>query len=322
MNQQNSEFSSIGKPSFTTFGYNSEYALEDILKSGVYDFEVSNMEDVEKAIAKRGAKRRRAKLPSYSQEDFSSQQYGKDEDLKGKEASASDKDAEKENNWESEEGKEEEEEEEGADSQFQQLYEELQSCATGQGLTDSGPLTYQFEKIYEDLAIVGEGSPPASSSSSYLPPEIYRMHTESHSARMGILTKYVETGRSYSSLASSPPEVEEPIYDIWSPGEVGGWCTVGGGGGSPFPTAPTAPQSPFANTAYMANSPFSNTMMASPFPSPELTPLSMFAQSHTERLDFIPARSSDLSCRRTISLISKNRKNCECCPGHSLIVNH
>ena len=289
VNQQNSEFSSIGKPSFTTFGYNSEYALEDILKSGVYDFEVSNMEDVEKAIAKRGAKRRRAKLPSYSQEDFSSQQYGKDEDLKGKEASASDKDAEKENNRESEE--EEEEEEEGADSQFQQLYEELQSCATGQGLTDSGPLTYQFEKIYEDLAIVGEGSPPASSSSSYLPPEIYRMHTESHSARMGILTKYVETGRSYSSLASSPPEVEEPIYDIWSPGEVGGWCTVGGGGGSPFPTTPTAPQSPFANTAYIANSPFSNTMMASPFPSPELSPLSMFAQSHTERLDFIPARS-------------------------------
>ena len=38
-----------------------------------------DMEDVEKAIAKRGAKRRRAKLPSYSQEDYSSQQLEKAE---------------------------------------------------------------------------------------------------------------------------------------------------------------------------------------------------------------------------------------------------
>ena len=45
----------------------------------MYDFEAGDMEDVEKAIAKRGAKRRRAKLPSYSQEDYSSQQLEKAE---------------------------------------------------------------------------------------------------------------------------------------------------------------------------------------------------------------------------------------------------
>ena len=259
----------------------------------MYDFEVGNMEDVEKAIAKRGAKRRRAKLPSYSQEEYSSQQlekaeFGREVAVKEKEATVLEQDAEV-----SKVGGEEDEE---ADSQFQQLYEELQSCATGQGLADSGPLTYQFEKIYEDLAMVESSSPPASSSSSFLPPEIYRLHTESHSQRMGILTKYVETGRSYSSLASLTPEEEEPVYDIWSPGDGGGggWCTVGGGSsvsGSPFPP-PSVPQSPFANSTFMASSPFSNTMMTSPFPpSPGLAPLSIWPQSHTERLDFIPARS-------------------------------
>ena len=249
------------------------------------------MEDVEKAIAKRGAKRRRAKLPSYSQEEYSSQQLEKAEfgrDAKETEATVLEEGGEVE--------KVRGEEDEEADSQFQQLYEELQSCATGQGLADSGPLTYQFEKIYEDLAMVESSSPPASSSSSFLPPEIYRLHTESHSQRMGILTKYVETGRSYSSLASLPPEEEEPVYDIWSPGEGGsggGWCTVGGGSsvsGSPFPP-PSVPQSPFANSTFLASSPFSNTMMTSPFPSPGLAPLSMWPHSHTERLDFIPARS-------------------------------
>ena len=227
-------------------------------------------------------------MPSYSQEEYSSQQLDKAEfgrDVDTKEKGEEDAEVEKVGG----------EEDEEADSQFQQLYEELQSCATGQGLADSGPLTYQFEKIYEDLAMVESSSPPASSSSSFLPPEIYRLHTESHSQRMGILTKYVETGRSYSSLASLPPEEEEPVYDIWSPGEGGGggWCTVGGGSsvsGSPFPP-PSVPQSPFANSTFMASSPFSNTMMTSPFPSPGLAPLSLWPQSHTERLDFIPARS-------------------------------
>ena len=219
-------------------------------------------------------------MPSYSQEEYSSQQLEK-ADLKETEATVLEEGAEVE--------KVRGEEDEEADSQFQQLYEELQSCATGQGLADSGPLTYQFEKIYEDLAMVESSSPPASSSSSFLPPEIYRLHTESHSQRMGILTKYVETGRSYSSLASLPPEEEEPVYDIWSPGEGGGWCTVGGGSsvsGSPFPP-PSVPQSPFANSTFLASSPFSNTVMT----SPSLAPLSIWPHSHTERLDFIPARS-------------------------------
>ena len=241
--------------------------LEDILKSGVYDLEEGEMEDVEKAIAKRLKKRKRKELPSYSCQQKA--ELVGNVDITEKEANVLEAQVENVGG----EGDEE------ADSQFQQLYEELQSCATGQG-----PLTYQFEKIYEDLAMVESSSPPASSSSSFLPPEIYRLHTEGHSQRMGILTKYVETGRSYSSLAS--PEEGEPLYDIWSPGEGrgGGWCTVGGGSsvsGSPFPP-PSVPQSPFANSTFMASSPFPS--------SPVLSPLSLWPQSHTERLDFIPAR--------------------------------
>ena len=72
-------------------------------------------------------------------------------------------------------GAEDEEEEE-----FQQLYADLQrsgassECAGGSG---------QFEEIYEKL-VVGPGS-------SCLPPEIYSLHMESHTQRMGILSRWV-----------------------------------------------------------------------------------------------------------------------------------
>ena len=49
---------------------------------------------------------------------------------------------------------------------------------------------------------------------SYLPPEIYQLHTESHHQRMGILTKYVEQ--------------EEPVYDLWAGGRDSPGDTTGG----------------------------------------------------------------------------------------------
>ena len=172
------------------------------------------MEDVEKAIAKRGAKRRRAKLPVYKVEEpkVIQEQEQVDEEIENNEETNVVADLEK--TIEEEAGGESEEE---VDTEFQQLYEELQGNSA-LAYQESGPLTYQFEKIYEDLALGVSTGSPAPASGSYLLPEIYRLHTEGHSQRMGILTKYVDTSRSYSSLASLAPE-EEPTYDLWAPGE-------------------------------------------------------------------------------------------------------
>ena len=154
------------------------------------------MEDVEKAIAKRGAKRRRAKLPVYKVEEpkIIQEQEQVDEEIENNEETNVVADLEK--TIEEETGGESEEE---VDTEFQQLYEELQGNSA-LAYQESGPLTYQFEKIYEDLALGVSTGSPAPASGSYLPPEIYRLHTEGHSQRMGILTKYVDTSRSYSSL--------------------------------------------------------------------------------------------------------------------------
>ena len=91
----------------------------------------------------------------------------------------------------------------GEADKFQELYEELQTEAgTDEGENVGG----EFEEIYENLVVgsqeVEEEQEQVRERSSYLPPEIYKLHMESHNQRMGILTKYVDQ--------------EEPAYDIWS----------------------------------------------------------------------------------------------------------
>ena len=209
------------------------------------------MEDVEKAIAKRGAKRRRAKIPFPGQEHSeqqSSQYSGQTNDMQPEDANKEEVPQNK-----TPELPEDVESESEAAEQFEQLYEQLQSSI-------SAPLTYQFEKIYEDLAIgVTSASPQPSNPGSYLPPEIYKLHTESHSQRMGILTKYTEPHRSYSSLGSvGQEEGEDPAYDLWAISQdraAEGWSSV------------------------------ASVSLAS------LSPYSLWP-SAGERLDFIPARET------------------------------
>ena len=154
----------------------SEYALEDILRSGIYNVD-TDMEDVEKAIAKRGAKRRRARLPVYSQGEEGAcmgggQEAGEGAGLgAGLEAGQKDGPATSESPYRKEEtesatGEELEDKVEStewdseADDEFEKLYEELEVCGGGGG--PSG-VTGQFEKIYEDLALGGRGRSPQQS---------------------------------------------------------------------------------------------------------------------------------------------------------------
>ena len=85
----------------------------------------------------------------------------------------------------------------GEADKFEELYEELQT-ETEEGEDLGG----EFEEIYENLVVASEQVEEVRGTGSYLPPEIYKLHMESHNQRMGILTKYVEQ--------------EEPVYDIWS----------------------------------------------------------------------------------------------------------
>lgn len=273
---------SHSKPSFTTFGYNSEYALEDILKSGIYD---TNMEDVEKAIAKKGSKKRRPRNPFYNcEEEISSQETVqiKSDDLKTVFTINDNNNEINNNNVENEDfavvDKDKIDDEAASveldavsengvcDQKFQELYEELQTCASG-GFTN-------FEKIYEDLTSTSGDF--RSTSGSYLPPEIYKMHTESHSQRMGILTKYVDN-TSYSSMASLESQGAEPIYDIWSTDE----------------TRRSTQSLDWASDGALKPSLNWCNVGAVDFEGPSFQPL-VWPNSYTsnERLDFIPSKET------------------------------
>ena len=149
--------------------------MEDILKSGFFE---ARMEDVEKAIAKKGSKKRRPMNPFYN---------GTGDDTTSGLAA----------------GESPEQGSDGEEREFQKLYEELEA---GTAEPQSN-----FEKIYDELAVT-------ATSGSYLPPEIYQLHTDSHSQRMGILTKYTEptTRTNYNSMASLDARAADPAYDLWS----------------------------------------------------------------------------------------------------------
>ena len=96
---------------------------------------------------------------------------------------------------------------ESDDGKFQELYEELETVI---GTENVGG---KFEEIYENLLVgapgeeeeeeeVEEVEQAVGRTDSFLPPEIYKLHMESHRQRMGILTKYVEK--------------EEPVYSVWA----------------------------------------------------------------------------------------------------------
>ena len=94
-----------------------------------------------------------------------------------------------------------EDETEDGDEEFQQLYDDLDDSK------DTDYFGGKFEEIYENLVNVG-GDQSQSGPGSFLPPEIYALHMESHSQRMGILSRYVETS-NYSLEPEAGPEVRE-----------------------------------------------------------------------------------------------------------------
>ena len=169
--------------------------MEDILKSGF--FEDGSDNNIEKEFTKKHCKKRRPKNPFYVEDEEDIKNCGRpgpgiEEDIKRFDSSSEDL---TESAFEA-----------GEADQFQQLYEELQT-ETEEGGNTGG----EFEEIYENLVVGSEEVEEVTGS--YLPPEIYKLHMESHKQRMGILTKYVEQ--------------EEPVYDIWSAESTGGvdWST-------------------------------------------------------------------------------------------------
>jgi len=64
---------------------------------------------------------------------------------------------------------------------------------------------------------------------SYLPPEIYKLHMESHNQRMGILTKYVEQEEAVYNIWAGDSQADPQQRIEWSADPVSeslGWCTV------------------------------------------------------------------------------------------------
>jgi len=158
------------KPSFTTFGYNSEYALEDILKSGIYNEDDEQVIDhAEELFQRKAARRQRPKNPfqnSLEEVDKNDNEH----DLLENEDEMLNKDEDNDSINEEE---------------FQELYDNMQKY-------NSEYFDGNIEEIYENL--VGLAHEEATNTSgSFLPPEIYALHMESHQQRMGILSRYVET---------------------------------------------------------------------------------------------------------------------------------
>ena len=139
----------------------SEYALDDILKSGIYN----NDDELEIEFRKKGSRKQRPKNPFHS-------------------SATSIHDTENDADIETDDTLDDDDN----DDQFQKLYDDLQKSKI-----DSDCYGGQFEEIYENLNIEMDEEVHTTTSGSFLPPEIYDLHTEGHSQRMGILSRYVET---------------------------------------------------------------------------------------------------------------------------------
>ena len=163
----------------------SEYALEDILKSGLYNNE--DFGNIEQDFQRKGPRKQRPRNPFYKAEEESENVPEPDnEEQEGSPALESTED-------ETEEG----------DEEFQQLYDDLDDSK------DTDYFGGKFEEIYENLVnVANTATGDQSQSGSFLPPEIYALHMESHSQRMGILSRYVETS-NYSLEPEAGPEVRE-----------------------------------------------------------------------------------------------------------------
>ena len=117
----------------------------------------------------------------------------------------------------------------GEADKFQELYEELQTEA---GTEEGENVGGDFEEIYENLVVgstaMEEEEVEVRERGSYLPPEIYQLHMESHNQRMGILTKYVDQEEpAYDIWSGAPDDQAELTGGIdWSTGKEGGWSTV------------------------------------------------------------------------------------------------
>ena len=161
----------------------SEYALEDILKSGLYDNE--DLGNIDQDFQRKGPKKQRPRNPFYKADEESKK-------LPVLETEEEESSAALEST---------EDETEDGDDEFQQLYDDLDDSK------DTDYFGGQFEEIYENIVNVthteDQGGP-----SSFLPPEIYALHMESHSQRMGILSRYVETA-NYSLEAETSREVRD-----------------------------------------------------------------------------------------------------------------
>ena len=149
----------------------------------------------------------------------------------------------------------------GEADKFQELYEELQ---TETGTEEEENVGGEFDEIYENLVVGSqemekeekEKEEEVTGKGSYLPPEIYKLHMESHNQRMGILTKYVEQ--------------EEPVYDIWTGGTDSQADITGGVDWTSGPVSETAGWS---------------TVEALQWPR---------SLRLEDRLDFIPCRQTDV----------------------------
>merc|ERR1719220_843419 len=98
-------------PSFTTFGYNSEYALEDILKSGFFEDDSDN---IEKEFTKKHCKKRRPKNSFYVDDEKDIKNSGRPR-------------PKIEENSQMFDSSEDSAGEAGEADKFQELYEELQT---------------------------------------------------------------------------------------------------------------------------------------------------------------------------------------------------
>ena len=202
--------------------------MEDILKSGFFN---EDTESFEKEFSKKNFKKRRPKNPFYVEEckdikKCPSPPIKVDNDIKL---------------YDSSEDLAESTTESVEDEKFQELYEELKT-ANGTGDNVGG----QFEEIYENVVVrSSQEEQTGERTGSYLPPEIYKLHMESHNQRMGILTKYVEQEEAVYNIWAGDSQADPQQRIEWSAGQLTtlyershcmspsdpvseslGWCTV------------------------------------------------------------------------------------------------
>ena len=175
----------------------SEYALEDILKSGV--FEDNTDQNEFEAFRKKGGRRQRPKNPFHSAKQEQSSQVTNI------------------NNTNDLVSDDHEDTTDEADEEFQQLYDELHNKF------DSAYFGGKFEEIYENLTSLREDDTNgvgAHGSGSFLPPEILALHTECHSQRMGVLSRYVELESGAAAGQFGDQWSQSNDYHEWNTGKL------------------------------------------------------------------------------------------------------